>query len=54
MEAFGVAAAVIGLLPICADGCTFIVGLCHAHGNVQEQMIRVRAQRAVRCLVLEV
>ena len=49
---FGIATGVVGLLPICASGCTFIVGLCKAHGNVQEQMIRVRMQRGV-CLILE-
>ena len=45
--AMEIATAVIGLLPICASGCSFIVGLCKAHENVQEQMIRIRMQRAV-------
>ena len=49
MEAAGIALGVIGLLPICADGCTFLVGLCRADRSVQEEMIRIRAQRAVRC-----
>lgn len=43
----GIATGVVGLLPVCASGCSFIVGLCKAHGNVQEQMIRVSLQRAV-------
>ena len=47
--AFGVATAVVGLLPICANGCIFIEGLCHAKKGVQDQMIRIGAQRAVRC-----
>lgn len=49
MELAGIAIGVIGLLPICADGCTFLVSLCRADRSVQEEMIRIRAQRAVRC-----
>ncbi|KAL8784401.1 MAG: hypothetical protein Q9195_009066 [Heterodermia aff. obscurata] len=47
VSAVGIATGIIGLLPICADGCTFLVGLCRADSAVQEQMIRIRAQRAV-------
>ena len=53
MEPVGVALGVIGLLPICADGCAFIAGLCGADRSLQEQVIRIRAQRAVRQLPLK-
>ena len=45
--AFGIATGIIGLVPICAKGCIFIEGLCHAQKGVQEQMMRIGAQRAV-------
>ena len=48
VAAFGVATGIIGLLPLCANGCTFIVEICKAHGGVQEQMERIRMQRGVR------
>ena len=46
--AFGIATAVVGLVPICADGFAFIEGLCSATKGVQDQMIRLRMQRGVR------
>ena len=46
-EAFGIVAGVIGLLPICANGCYFIESICKAHGAVEEQMVRVQLQRRV-------
>ena len=45
--AFGVATGIIGLLPLCANGCTFIMGICKASGGVQEQIERLRMQRGV-------
>ena len=47
VSAIGIATAVVGLLPLCASGCSFIEGLCKAHGNLQEQMNRIRMQQAV-------
>ena len=46
-EAFGIVAGVIGLLPICANGCFFIESICKAHGGVEEHMVRVQLQRRV-------
>ena len=47
VSAFGIATGVIGLVPLCASGYTFIEGICQAHGGVQDQMIRIRMQRGV-------
>ena len=46
--AVGLATSIIGLLPICANGFTFIEGICKAHGGVANQIIRIRGQRSVR------
>ncbi len=45
--AAGLATSIIGLLPICANGFTFIEGICKAHGGVANQIIRTRGQRSV-------
>ena len=45
--AVGLATGIIGLLPICANGFTFIEGICKAHGGVANQIIRIRGQRSV-------
>lgn len=47
VSAFGIAVGIIGLLPICASGCTFIEGICEAHGGVQKQLVKVQMQRRV-------
>lgn len=46
-SAVGLAMGIIGLLPICANGFTFIEGICKAHGGVANQVIRIRGQRSV-------
>ena len=45
--AVGLVTGIIGLLPICANGFTFIEGICKAHGGVANQIIRIRGQRSV-------
>ena len=45
--AVGLATGIIGLLPICASGFTFIEGICKAHGGVANQVIRIRGHRSV-------
>ena len=45
--AVGLATGIIGLLPICANGFTFIEGICKAHGGVANQLIRIRGQKSV-------
>ena len=47
ISAIGLAAGIIGLVPICADGFTFIEGICKAQGGLGNQVIRIRGQRAV-------
>lgn len=47
VSAFGLATAIIGLVPICADGFTFIEGICKAQGGLGNQVIRIRGQKAV-------
>ena len=46
-EAFGIVTGVIGLLPICANGCFFIEKIITAHGRVKEQVIRIQMQQWV-------
>lgn len=47
VSAFGIAVGIIGLLPICANGYSFIEGICEAHGGVQKQLVKVQMQRRV-------
>ena len=47
VTAFGVATAVIGLVPICANGYTFIEGICTAEKGVQKQLKKLLIQRRV-------
>ena len=47
ISAVGLVTGIIGLLPICANGFTFIEGICKAHGGVANHIIRIRGQRSV-------
>ena len=47
ISAFSLATGIIGLVPICADGFTFIEGICKAQGGLGNQVIRIRGQKAV-------
>ena len=47
-EVLGIVTGVIGILPICVNGCYFIESICKAHRGVEEQMVRVQLQRRVR------
>ena len=47
-EAFGIVAGVIGLLPLCANGCFFIENIITADRRVEEQIVRIQRQRLVR------
>ena len=46
-SAIGLATGIIGLVPICANGFTFIEGICNAQGGLGIQAIRIRGQKAV-------
>lgn len=47
ISAIGLATGIIGLVPICADGFTFIEGICKAQDGLGNQVIRIRGQKAV-------
>ena len=51
-EAFGIASGVLGLVPLCAQGCELVEGICNAHGGVEEQKTRVHMQRIVSSKVI--
>ena len=46
-SAFGIVTGIIGLVPICANGYTFIEGICGAEQGVQKQLGRLLIQRRV-------
>ena len=43
--AFGIVTGVVGLLPLCAQGCSFIENVVKADRHAEEQMIRIQMQQ---------
>lgn len=45
-EAFSVIIGVVGLLPICVNGFSFIESICKADQDLQGQLVRLQIQQA--------